>query len=77
VRQGRKFLLNYILLPKRIFVAILTQDDGIEYVITSIGRCLLDPKTRYAHIEKLCLSLYCACAKMRHYLLFSTCVVAF
>ena len=32
--------------------------------------------TRYAHIEKLCLSIYYACAKMRHYLLSSTCVVA-
>ena len=32
--------------------------------------------TRYAHIEKLCLSLYYACAKMRHYLLSSTYVVA-
>jgi hypothetical protein len=32
--------------------------------------------TRYAHIEKLCLSLYYACAKMRHYILSGTCVVA-
>ena len=32
--------------------------------------------TMYAHIEKLCLSLYYAYAKMRHYLLSSTCVVA-
>jgi ribonuclease HI len=55
----------------------LTQEDkGKEYVIAYLGRRLLDPETRYAHIEKLCLSLYYACSKMRHYLLSSTCVVA-
>jgi ribonuclease HI len=55
----------------------LTQEDeGKEYVIAYLGRRLLDPETRNAHIEKLCLSLYFACAKVRHYLLSSTCVVA-
>jgi hypothetical protein len=55
----------------------LTQEDkGKEYVIAYLGRSLLNPETRYAHIEKLCLSLYYACFKMRHYLLSSTCVVA-
>jgi hypothetical protein len=55
----------------------LTQEGkGKEYVIAYLGRRLLDPETRYAHIEKLCLSLYYACSKMRHYLLSSTCVVA-
>jgi hypothetical protein len=47
-----------------------------EYVIAYLSRCLLDPETRYAHIEKLCLSLYFAFAKIRHYLLSSTCIVA-
>jgi hypothetical protein len=55
----------------------LTQEDkGKEYVIAYLGRRILDLETRYAHIEKLCLSLYYACSKMRHYLLSSTCVVA-
>ena len=30
---------------------------------------------RYTSIEKLCLSLYYACTKLRHYLLSSTCIV--
>ena len=30
---------------------------------------------RYTFIEKLCLSLYHACIKLRHYLLSSTCIV--
>lgn len=33
------------------------------------------PKTTYAHVEKLCLSLYHTCTMMRHFLLSSTCVV--
>jgi hypothetical protein len=30
----------------------------------------------YPFIEKLCLSLFYACSKLRHYLLSSTCIVA-
>jgi hypothetical protein len=67
----------YIAAKEKIIGAVLTQEDkGKEYVIAYLGRRLLDPETRYVHIEKLCLSLYYACSKMRHYLLSSTCVVA-
>jgi hypothetical protein len=78
VHPKEEFLSNYILLQKiRQSGVVLTQEDeGKEYVIAYLGRHLLDPETRYAHIEKLCLSLYFACAKMRHYLLSITCVVA-
>ena len=40
-----------------------------------MGRRLIDAETRYSFIEKLCLSLYYACIKLRHYLLSSTCIV--
>jgi hypothetical protein len=75
-RRGVPFKL-YIAAEDKIIGAVLTQDDeGKEYVIAYLGRRLLEPETRYAHVEKLCLSLYYACSKMRHYLLSSTCVVA-
>ena len=75
-RRGVPFKI-YIAAKEKIIGAVLTQEDeGKEYVIVYLGRRLLDPETWYAHIEKLCLSLYHACAKMRHYLLSSTCVVA-
>jgi hypothetical protein len=75
-RGGVPFKL-YIAAEEKIIGAILTQEDKVkEYVIAYLGCHLLDPETRYAHIEKLCLSLYYACSKMRHYLLPSTCVVA-
>jgi SET domain-containing protein len=57
--------------------AVLTQvTEGKEHIITYLSWCLIDVKIRYSFIEKLCLSLFYACSKLRHYLLSSTCVVA-
>jgi hypothetical protein len=54
--------------------AVLTQEtDGKEYIVAYESRRMLDAKTRYTFIEKICLSLYYACTKLRHYLLSSTC----
>jgi hypothetical protein len=75
-RRGVSFKL-YIAIEEKVIGAVLTQEDeGKEYVIVCLGRHLLDPETTYANTEKLCFSLYYACAKMRHYLLSSTYVVA-
>jgi hypothetical protein len=41
-----------------------------------MSRRLLDAETRYVFMEKLCLSLYYACSKFRHYILSSSCIVA-
>ena len=49
----------------------------LQYIITYVGRWLIDAETRYTFIEKLCLSLYYACTKLRHYLLSSTCIVTY
>jgi hypothetical protein len=46
-----------------------------EHIITYLSRRLIDAETRYSFIEKLCLSLFYACSKLRYYLLASTCVV--
>ena len=54
----------------------MTQEtEGKEYIITYLSRRLIDAETRYTFIEKLCLSLYYACIKLRHYLLSITCIV--
>jgi hypothetical protein len=56
---------------------VLTQVmDGKEHIITYLRWHLIDTETRYSFIKKLCLSLFYACSKLRHYLLFSSCVVA-
>ena len=60
----------------KVIGVVLTQEtEGKEYVVTYIGRRLIDAETRYTFIEKLCLSLYHACTKLRHYLLSSICIV--
>jgi hypothetical protein len=56
--------------------AALTQnDEGKEFVVAYLSLRLLDTETRYTCIEKLCLSLYYACTKLRYYLLTSSCTI--
>jgi hypothetical protein len=67
----------YITAEDVVIEAVLMQVmEGKEHIITYLSRCLINAKTRYSFIEKLCLSLFYACSKLRHYLLASTCVVA-
>ena len=74
-RRGVPFRL-YVAAEDKIIVAVLTQGtEDKEYVITYISRRLIDAETRYTLTEKLCLSLYYAYTKLRHYLLFSTRIV--
>jgi ribonuclease HI len=40
-----------------------------------VSKRLLDAETRYTYVEKLCLTLYYACSKFRHYILSSHCIV--
>ena len=60
----------------KIIGAVLTQEtEGKEYIITYLSQRLVDAETRYIFIEKLYLSLYYACTKLRYYLLSSICIV--
>jgi hypothetical protein len=67
----------YIAAADAVIGAVLTQViEGKEHIITYLSRHLIDAETRYSFIEKLYLSLFYACSKLRHYLLSSTCIVA-
>jgi hypothetical protein len=67
----------YIAVEDAVIGAILMQImRSKEYIITYFSWHLIDVKTRYSFIEKLCLSFFYACSKLRHYLLSSTCIVA-
>jgi hypothetical protein len=67
----------YIVAKDAVIGAVLMQVmEGKEHIITYVSWLLIDVETRYSFIEKLCLSLFYACSKLRHYLLASTCVVA-
>ena len=66
----------YIAAEDKVIRAVLTQEtEGNEYIITYVGRRLIDAEMRYTFIEKLRLSLYYVCTKLRHCLLSSTCIV--
>jgi hypothetical protein len=67
----------YIVAEEAVIGVVLTQvTEGKEYIITYLSQRLINAETRYSFIEKLCLSLFYACSKLRYYLLASTCVVA-
>jgi hypothetical protein len=67
----------YVAAENNVIRTVSTQEaEGKEHIITYVSQQLLDMKTRYQFIEKLCFSLYYACTKLRHYLLCSTCIVA-
>ena len=76
-RRGVHFKL-YVVAEDKVIGAILTREtEGKEYVVTYIGRRLIDVETRYTFTKKLCLSLYYARPKLRHYLLSSTRIVVY
>jgi hypothetical protein len=75
-KAGFPFWL-YIAAEDRVIGVVLMQVmNGKDHIIAYLSRHLIDAETRYSFIEKLCLSLFYACSKVRHYLLSSTCIVA-
>jgi hypothetical protein len=67
----------YTVVKDIVIGAVLTQiTEGKEHIITYLSQRLIDAEIRYFFNEKLCLSFFYACSKLRHYFLSSTCVVA-
>jgi hypothetical protein len=55
---------------------MLAQENrGKEFVVVYLSRRLVGAEIRYTFIEKLCLSLYYACNKLRNYLLTPSCTI--
>ena len=61
----------YLLAAKESIGCLLAQNnvEGHEHVVYYLSRVLNLIETRYTPIEKLCLALYFACTKLRHYLI--------
>jgi hypothetical protein len=67
----------YIIVQEQVIGDVLLQEeDGKEFLVAYISQRLLDAKTRYVFMKKLCLSLYYACSKFSHYILSSSYIVA-
>jgi ribonuclease HI len=65
----------YLAAQERVIGAVLLQEeDGKEFPVAYVSRRLIDAKTQYVFVEKLCLSLYYSCSKFRHYILSSSCI---
>ncbi|KAK2414107.1 hypothetical protein QL285_036738 [Trifolium repens] len=65
-----KFMKLYISTSDSTLGSMLAQEDGNgnEKAIYYLSRVLNDVETRYNDIEKLCLCLYFACMKLKHYI---------
>jgi hypothetical protein len=75
-KAGNPFKM-YIAVQEWVIGAVLLQEeDSKEFLVAYMSRSLLDAETRYVFMGKLCLSLYYAFSKFRHYILSSSCVVA-
>jgi hypothetical protein len=74
---GIPFQLYITIEDVTIGVVFTPETDGKEHIVTYLSRCFINTKTRYSFIEKLCLSLFYACSKLRLYLLSSTCIVTY
>jgi hypothetical protein len=74
--KTRNMFKMYIAMQERVIGAVLLQEDGKEFPEAYMSRHLLDAETWYVFVEKLCLSLYYACSKFRHYILSSSCIVS-
>jgi hypothetical protein len=51
--------------------------DSKEKVVFYLSMRILDTKTRYHEMEKLCLYLFFTCTKLRHILLFAEIIVIY
>jgi hypothetical protein len=75
LKAGNPFKM-FIDVQEWVIGAVLLQErNGMEFPVAYVSRHLLDAKTWYVFVEKLCLSLYYACSKFRHYILSSSCIV--
>ena len=75
LQKHKPFKLYLSTDERAIGSALIQEFEGKERVIYFLSRRLLDAETRYSHVERLCLSLYFSCTKLRHYLLSAECVV--
>ena len=68
--KGRPLKL-YLLAAKESIRCLLAQNnvEGHEHAIYYLSRVLNSIETTYTPIENLCLALYFACTKLRHYLI--------
>jgi hypothetical protein len=74
-KAGNPFKM-YIAVQEQVIGAILQEENGKEFPVAYVSRHLFDAEIWYVFVDKLCLPLYYAWSKFRHYILSSSCIVA-
>ena len=64
-----------IVLKGLVGLALLREEEGIQWPIYYTSKSLLDPETRYPEMEKLALALIVAARKLRPYFQAHTIIV--
>ena len=65
---GTEPLILYLAVSSHTVSAVLVKDlEGDQHPVYYVSKSLLDPETRYSHLEKLILALVMASTKLRHY----------
>jgi ribonuclease HI len=74
-QQDRSFYI-YLSVGDTSIASVVVQvyDDKVK-VVFYLSRRMLDTKTRYQEIEKLCLCLFFTCIKLSHILLFAEIII--
>jgi hypothetical protein len=75
-KAGNPFKMYIAVLEQVIGAVLLQEEDGKDFPVAYVSQHLLDLETRYVFVEILCLSLYYACSKFKHYILSSSFIVA-
>ena len=65
--DGKLFLLYLAVSSNAVSAVLATDLNGNQHPIYYVTKSLLDPETRYSHLEKLILALVTASTKLRHY----------
>jgi ribonuclease HI len=74
-QQDMPFYIYWSVGDTSIASVVVQVYDGKEKVVFYLSRRMLDMKTRYHEIEKLCLCLFFTCTKLRRILLFAEIIV--
>jgi hypothetical protein len=74
-QQDRSFYIYLSVGDTSIGLIVVQVYDGKEKVLFYLSRRMIDTKTRYPEIKKLCLCLFFTCTKLRHILLSAEVIV--
>jgi hypothetical protein len=75
LQQDKSFYIYLSVRDTSIASAVVQVYDSKENVVFYLSRRMLDTKTRYHEIEKLCLYLFFTYTKLRHILLFAEIII--